>query len=51
MDDSGHLPNSVIKPRSPVLQVESSPFEPPGKPNKLYQATGNNNLKCNRRLE
>ena len=26
------LPNPGIKPRSPALQVDSSPAEPPGKP-------------------
>ena len=29
----GNLPNPGIKPRSPTLQVDSSPSEPPGKPN------------------
>ena len=28
----GDLPNSGIKPRSPALQVDSLPSEPPGKP-------------------
>ena len=28
----GDLPNSGIKPRSPALQAESLPAEPPGKP-------------------
>ena len=28
----GDLPNPGIKPRSPVLQVDSLPTEPPGKP-------------------
>ena len=28
----GDLPNSGIKPRSPVLQADSLPSEPPGKP-------------------
>ena len=28
----GHLPNPGIKPRSPTLQVDSLPAEPPGKP-------------------
>ena len=28
----GDLPNPGIKPRSPVLQVDSLPSEPPGKP-------------------
>ena len=29
----GDLPNPGIKPRSPALQADSFPFEPPGKPN------------------
>ena len=29
----GNLPNPGIEPGSPVLQEDSSPFEPPGKPN------------------
>ena len=28
----GDLPNPEIKPRSPALQVDSLPSEPPGKP-------------------
>ena len=28
----GDLPNSGIEPRSPTLQVDSLPAEPPGKP-------------------
>ena len=28
----GDLPNSGIKPRSPALQADSLPSEPPGKP-------------------
>ena len=28
----GDLPNPGTEPRSPTLQVDSSPFEPPGKP-------------------
>ena len=28
----GNLPNPGIKPRSPALQVDSLPTEPPGKP-------------------
>ena len=28
----GDLPNSGIKPKSPTLQVDSLPTEPPGKP-------------------
>ena len=29
---SGHLPNPGIEPRSPTLQADSLPAEPPGKP-------------------
>ena len=29
---SGDLPNPGVEPRSPTLQVDSSPSEPPGKP-------------------
>ena len=29
----GDLTNPVIEPGSPVLQADSLPFEPPGKPN------------------
>ena len=32
---SGDLPNPGIKPRSPALQTDSSPSEPPGKPEGL----------------
>ena len=32
---SGDLPDSGIKPRSPALQADSLPFEPPGKPSHL----------------
>ena len=28
-----NLPNPGIEPRSPALQADSLPFEPPGKPN------------------
>ena len=28
----GELPDPGIKPRSPALQVDTLPFEPPGKP-------------------
>ena len=28
----GNLPNPGIKPRSPAMQVDSLPAEPPGKP-------------------
>ena len=31
----GDLPNPGIKPRSPTLQAESLPYEPPGKPGGL----------------
>ena len=31
-----NLPNPGIKPTSPVLQVDSLPPEPPGKPSSLY---------------
>jgi len=33
----GDLPNPGIKPRSPALQVDSLPAEPPGKPDSLYR--------------
>ena len=36
----GDLPDPGIKPRSPALQADSSPFEPPGKP----KNTGVNSL-------
>ena len=32
MPPPGKLPNPGIKPRSPTLQVDSLPSEPPGKP-------------------
>ena len=31
----GDLPNPGIDPRSPALQVDSSPSEPPGKPSRM----------------
>ena len=34
----GDLPNQGIKPRSPALQPDSSPSEPPGKPYALYDS-------------
>ena len=34
----GNLPNPVIKPRSPALQVDSLPAEPQGKPRKKKMA-------------
>ena len=33
----GNLPSTGIKPRSPALQVDSLPVEPPGKPNRLKE--------------
>ena len=30
----GDLPDSGIKPRSPTVQADALPSEPPGKPNK-----------------
>ena len=35
----GDLPNLGIKPRSPALQVDSLPSEPPGKPSFITTAT------------
>ena len=32
----GDLPDPGIKPRSPVLQADTLPFEPPGKPKPFY---------------
>ena len=40
MYSPGDLPNPVIEPRSPTLQADSLPSEPPGKP----QNTGVSNL-------
>ena len=34
----GDLPNPGIKPRSPAMQVDSLPAEPPGKPDSCYLA-------------
>ena len=33
----GDLPNPGIKPRSPTLQADALPSEPPGKPNALWR--------------
>ena len=33
----GDLPNPGIEPKSPTLQVDSLPAEPPGKPKNLYR--------------
>ena len=35
----GDLPNPGIEPRSPALQADSLPSEPPGKPNKVGTST------------
>ena len=43
----GCLPNPGIKPRSPALQVDSLPAEPPGKPEVaclLFQVSGITNM-------
>ena len=36
LSSPGDLPNSGIKPRSPALQADSLPSEPPGNLLKLY---------------
>ena len=38
---AGDLPNSGMKPRSPALQADSLPFEPPGKPKSKSQDISN----------
>ena len=43
---SGNLPNPVIEPRSPTLQADSLPTEPPGKP----QNTGAGSLSLLQRI-
>ena len=35
----GDLPNPGIEPKSPALQVDSLPAEPPGKPNPMYKVS------------
>ena len=35
----GNLPNAGIEPRSPALQADSLPSEPPEKPNMAYKST------------
>ena len=45
----GHLPNPGIKPRSPTLQEDPLPAEPPGKPNPYSNLTPTQLSKC--RLE
>ena len=45
----GGLPNPGIEPRSPTLQADSLPAEPPGKPRVPDELTENQNiviLKC-----
>ena len=45
----GDLPNPGIEPRSPTLQADSLPAEPPGKPRVPDELTENQNiviLKC-----
>ena len=37
MTSPGDLPNPEIEPRSPALQADSLPTEPPGKPPKLLK--------------
>ena len=37
----GDLPNSGIEPRSPALQADSLPSEPPGKPLDMVQTDTN----------
>ena len=36
MTSPGDLPNPEIEPRSPALQADSLPTEPPGKPQCMY---------------
>ena len=45
----GGLPNPGIKPRSPTLQADALPFEPPGNPHKKTKQ--NPKCKCARPLE
>ena len=45
----GDLPNPGIKPRSPTLQADALPFEPPGNPHKKTKQ--NPKPKCVRPLE
>ena len=35
----GHLPDPGIEPRSPALQADALPSEPPGKPVRVYNYT------------
>ena len=37
---SRDLPNPGIEPRSPALQVDSLPAEPPGKSDSIYHTLG-----------
>ena len=34
----GHLPNPGMKLRSPEMQADALPSEPPGKPNGIYKS-------------
>ena len=43
----GYLPSPEIKPRSPALQVDSLPSEPPGKPRDGKYFNKNFKLKVN----
>ena len=36
----GDLPNALIEPRSPALQKDSIPYEPPGKPKHIVSYKG-----------
>ena len=38
----GNLPNPGIEPRSPTLQADSLPSEPPGRPNGFFPTQGSN---------
>ena len=40
----GDLPHPGIKPRSPALQADSLPSEPPGKPQTVYSTTKTNTI-------
>ena len=41
---AGDLPNPGIEPRSPALQVNSLPTEPPGKPSYILDCLLNNSF-------
>ena len=42
----GNLPNPVIEPRSPTLQADSLPAEPPRKPKKDIRMENKNKKRC-----